>query len=67
MTFILFLNKFELSNYPEDFSVLQEEAMQSDIRKYFVTIIFFKRFLQECFVHEDGDTSLSGYFNRNKL
>ena len=63
----LFLDKFELSNYPEDLSENQEEAMHSDIRKYFATVNFYKRLLQECFAHEDGSNILNEYFSRNKL
>lgn len=43
------------------------DAMMSDLRKHFASIRFYRRFLQECFVHADGDNTLSDYLGKNRL
>lgn len=62
-----FIEKFVIANYPGDNDEERIEAMTADIRKYFASIDFYRRFLQECFVHKDGDNTLDEYLKHNRL
>lgn len=63
----LFIDKFVASNYLGDEYEEKIDAMMSDLRKHFASIRFYRRFLQECFVHADGDNTLSDYLGKNRL
>ena len=63
----LFIDKFVASSYLGDEYEEKIDAMMSDLRKHFASIRFYRRFLQECFVHADGDNTLSDYLSKNRL
>lgn len=63
----LFIDKFVATKYWGDGDEEMIDAMMSDIRKHFASIRFYRRFLQECFVHADGDNTLSEYLRKNRL
>ena len=63
----LFIDKFVASNYLGDEYEEKIDAMMSDLRKHFASIRFYRRFLQECFVHADGGNTLSDYLRKNRL
>lgn len=63
----LFMDKFDVANYSGDEYEEDIDAMKSDIRKHFACIRFYRRFLQECFVHANGDNTLSEYLRKNRL
>ncbi len=65
--FNLFEDKFNLSKYETDDPDHDSEYyLRKDIIKYFGKVEFYKRFLQECFTHTDGN-DLETYFRNNHL
>lgn len=64
---IPFIKRFAIANYYGDVDEERSEAMMNDIRKHFACISFYRRILQECFVHNDGDNTLTEYLRVNHL
>lgn len=62
----LFEDKFDIGNYNDESDYSRESCFRDDIIKYFGSVDFYKRFLQECFVHAE-EHDLETYFRKNQL
>lgn len=62
----LFEDKFDIDNYYDESDYSRESCFRDDIIKYFGSVDFYKRFLQECFTHTE-ENDLETYFRNNQL
>lgn len=62
----LFEDKFDIGNYNDESDYSRESCLRDDIIKYFGSVDFYKRFLQECFTHTE-ENDLETYFRNNHL